>query len=231
MNQQLILPLALRASTQFSDYVAGDNQMLLDALHQQRAEREHALIYLSGEFNSGRTHLLMAQSNAAEAEGLHATYLPCDQLIELQPDILKGLEQADLLAIDDVHLLAGEPAWEQSLFHLFNRAKANHCRLLFSAAQRPADSNFLLPDLSSRLSWGLVYRLKPLNDLEREQLLINLGARHGLTMPTDVAHYLVQRQPRDMTHLIKLVERLDQASLQEQRCLTVPFVRKHMPQA
>lgn len=228
MNQQLILPLALPVATQLADYIAGDNQVLIEALQQQRASREQPLIYLSGKLGSGRTHLLVAQCNAAETEALQAVYLPCEQLVGLQPEMLDGLEQADLLAIDDVHCLAGKKAWEQALFHLFNRARTAGCRLLFSAEQAPGNTGFVLTDLCSRLAWGLVHHLKPLHDAEREQLLINLAVRRGLHMPADVARYLLQRQARDTTHLVELVECLDKASMQTQRRLTLPFVRQQL---
>lgn len=226
MSQQLILPLALPKSTRFSDFVVGQNQLLLAALQEQLATDKQAVIYLFGAAGEGKTHLLMAQCNAAEASGLKSIYLPCDQISAMQPAILDGLEQADLLAIDDVHQLVGNPPWEQALFNVFNRAKTTGCRLLFSALQAPSHSGFTLADLSSRLNWGLVYGLKSLDDAGRESLLIQLAAQRGMQMPQAIARYVVQRQSRDVRYLTDLVTRLDQASMQEKHGLTLPFVRK-----
>jgi DnaA family protein len=228
MSQQLPLNLSLQTNTQLGDYIAGDNKTLLELLQAQRETHAQDIIYLTGEPGSGRTHLLMGQCNATQALGLQVAYLPCQELLTLTPSVLDGFAQFDLLAIDDVEQLADNNNWEQALFNLFNQARDRGCRLLFSAQESAKNSGFQLADLSSRLSWGITYRLKPLDDTQREDLLINLAVRHGLDMPQEVANYLLKRETRDTKHLVALIKQLDQASLAAQRRLTLPFVRKQI---
>ena len=44
-------------------------------------------------------------------------------------------------------------------------------------------------------------------------------------MSDDVTNYLMKHGPRDMTALMDLLEKLDYASLVEQRKLTIPFIK------
>ena len=228
MNQQLPLGLRLPNTTRLSDFIAGNNQELLALLQAQRDSNQQAIIYLTGEPHSGRTHLLMGQCQQAQTQGMQTAYLPCSELLNLSPTVLEGLAKFQLLAIDDVEQLAGHSAWEEALFYLFNQAQEHGCRLLFSAQQAAQHSGFTLADLSSRLGWGITYRLKPLDDPQRAQLLINLAARHGLQMPAEVAHYVIRHEARDIPHLTALVAQLDHASLAAQRRLTLPFVRDQL---
>ena len=83
----------------------------------------------------------------------------------------------------------------------------------------------MLPDLSSRLSSALSYRLAELGDDDKQTLLQQRAARRGLSMPAPVARYLISRLRRDMRALNEIFERIDAASLSSGRELTIPFVR------
>jgi regulatory inactivation of DnaA Hda protein len=55
--------------------------------------------------------------------------------------------------------------------------------------------------------------------------MIARAAARGMEMPADVATYILSRASRDTAELFTLLNRLDDASLQEQRKLTIPFVK------
>lgn len=226
MSRQIPLPLALHNSTQLDDYVAGDNQDVLLLLQQQREQHSHPLLYLTGAPGAGRTHLLLGQCHAAQAQGLHVAYLPGEQIAGLSPALLHNLQHLDIVAIDDIQRLIGNLAWETALFALFNQAREHACQLVCSATEAAHALSFTLPDLRSRLSWGITYRLKPLSDVQTEYLLCQLAARVGLILPTKVCRYLIQHQPRDPHTLVSVIEQLNQASLIAKRPLTLPFVRE-----
>jgi DnaA family protein len=161
----------------------------------------------------------------AEQSDLRCAYLPLREKHLLTPAMLEGMEQFDLLAIDDVDAIAGDIDWETGLFNLFNRCRDNNRRLLFSATCGPSALPIGLPDLRSRLSWGLTIALHALDDDGRRQLLKSLAERRAMRLPDDVARYLLERASRHPRDLVELVARLDQASLAEKRHLTIPFVR------
>lgn len=225
MSQQLPLALGLHHAPSLEDFVVGRNQGVIDALTRAIDGRGEAVVYLFGAAGCGLTHLLLGQCAAAEQRGLRCAYLPLAERAVLAPEMLEGLETLDLVAVDDVQLIAGDMAWEEALFALFNRCRDHGARMLFSADRGPAALPLHLPDLRSRLAWGLTLSLQPLDDRGRLELLQSLAARRALNMPDDVARYLLERGSRHPSDLVEIVTLLDQASLAEQRRLTIPFVR------
>lgn len=98
--------------------------------------------------------------------------------------------------------------------------------MLFSGNTKPTELALDLPDLKSRLGWGIVWQLKELNDMDKIKALQLRAERRGFHLPFEVGGYLIQRCPRDMHSLFALFDKLDQASLSKQRKLTIPFVRQ-----
>jgi DnaA family protein len=209
-----------------ADFIAGDNASVLAALTAARTGGGERLIFLAGPAGSGRTHLLSGQCAESEQHGARCAYLPLRDHDRLAPDLLQGLETLDLIAIDDIDAIAGDAVWEQALFVLFNRCREGRTQLLFSADRGPAALPLTLPDLRTRLAWGLTLALKPLDDPGRVALLQSLAARRALALPQEVARYLVERAPRHPKAMADMVDQLDRASLAYQRRLTIPFVRQ-----
>lgn len=228
MNPQLPLALKIRHAPSLDGFITGANGQAIQALRQLLDDTGEAQLYLFGSSGCGRTHLLTAACIQAEQQGRSAVYLPLSQADVLAPEMLQGLAELDLLAVDDVHRVAGNGDWERALFVLYNECRERGTRLLFSADRGPASLPTVMPDLRSRLSWGLSYALGPLNDADRLVLLRRLAERQALELPDEVARYLLERTPRHPKVLIETVARLDRASLAEQRRLTIPFVRAHI---
>ncbi len=164
----------------------------------------------------------MAQTGAV------AMYLPLREVMDHGPQLLDGMEEVDLLCLDDLEVLAGQADWEEALFHIYNRIQQRQGRLLMAAAAAPRALGFQLPDLVSRLGWGLVFHLQTLDDEEKQQMLQMRAARRGLQLSDEVARYILSRGARGMGELFAALEQLDQASLQAQHRLTIPFVKRVM---
>ena len=224
-NPQLPLGLALRDSARFDSFFPGQNREALDSVRLAAAGQGESLVFLAGPAGTGKSHLLQAACHHATGCRRAATYLPLRQLAGLAPGVLDGLEQLDLVCLDDVQFVAGETAWEHALFDLFNRLREAGGTLLATGERRPDLIGFGLPDLASRLGWGLTYRLRPLADADMLAALTCRAAGRGLALPEETASYLLKRVPRDPAGVFDLLDRLDQASMVEQRRLTIPFVR------
>lgn len=229
-TEQLLLNLHPRSSARLGDFAAADHTLLRAALTDMLVNPAASLLYLHGEPGCGRSHLLAALCAEAQSLGLSAALLPLATLREESPALLDGLEGQDLLVLDDVDHVAGDSAWEEALFHLFNRAHAAGSRLVFSAAQLPSRSGFCLPDLVSRLNLAPLWELGQPDDAGREAMLVAGAGRRGLLLEPDLLRYLVQRGPRGSGRLLALLERLDQQSLVAGRRLTIPFVRPLLEQ-
>ena len=225
MAEQLPLRLQLKASARFGNFIAGPNAELIGQLRQVASGQGEAFFFCWGSAGSGKTHLLQASCHQATAQGRSVAYVSLRDAAGLSPALLEGWEQFDLVCVDDVDVIAGDPDWEEALFHLYNRMRESGSTLIVSAAAAPAQLRIGLPDLLSRLGWGVVYQLKALDDTQRMQALQLRARQKGCEMPDETASYLLRRLPRDMPALFDLLDQLDEASLAAQRKLTVPFVK------
>ncbi len=225
VNRQLTLGIRLRDSARFESFLPGPNSELLASLRALAGGDAEGPLYCWGARGCGRTHLLQAACQHAGALDRTSVYLPLAEHAALDVAVLEGLEAMQLVCLDDVHAVAGEPAWEEALFHLFNRIRERGGRLAVSAGAAPAGLRLQLADLRSRLEWGLVYAIAPLDDDQRLAALQLRARRRGFELPDDTGRYLMRRVPRDMPALFALLDRLDEASLAAQRRLTVPFVK------
>jgi len=223
---QLTLDLFDDGNIELADFLPGPNQFVLDALHAWLDGRGPWYVLLAGRSGSGKTHLVQGAVRAIGRAHRRTMYLPLEQVREFGVAILEELEAIDFLAIDDIDTIAGDPVWERAVFDLFNRTLAANGRLLVSSAVGPRGFEFALPDLGSRLTSGLTCQLQELDDEDKQALLKQRAARRGLTMPDNVARYLISRLSRDMHELNSIFERIDSASMSAGRELTIPFVRE-----
>ena len=224
-QHQLTLAVQLRDEATLENFLAAPAvQPLLSALRGLIAPAGENMIFLHGAHGSGKSHLLQACCHLA---GAGALYLPLAELVQYPPDeVLQGVEALDLVCLDDVHSVLGNDSWELALFNLYNRALQQNCKLLIAANAAPRALAVDLADLRSRLSWGVVFQLASADDEAKAAILQFRASRRGLSLSAEVASYIVSRAPRAMGQLLKLLDTLDQASLAEQRSLSIPFVKQ-----
>lgn len=225
MNKQLPLGVVLRDGASFDNYVSGENDEALSGLRACAEGREN-FVYLWGASGCGKTHLLHALSRQLSHQGETVVYLPLSDAEALAPQALAGLEDVRLVCLDDLNAIAGKAAWEEAIFHLYNRLREQGNRLVVAADRPPAALGLALPDLQSRMTAGLVYHLRTLDDAQKAAALQLRASRRGIDLPPDVAGFMLRRCPRDMASLFDFLDHLDLAALAAQRRLTIPFVRQ-----
>ena len=228
---QLPLPLKLDRFATFETFVADSNGTLVRHLEAVARGARREVIWICGARGRGKSHLLQATCRAADRAGTRAMYLPLDTGEELDPDCLLDLDSIGLLALDQVDAVAGRPAWEARLFAVLNGMQSSGRPLLLAADRAPAAAGFTLADLASRAAAATVYRLNPLGDDGQRQALEEHARGLGLELDEATARYLLTRVEREVGELCRWLDRLDRASLVEQRRLTVPFVRKALESA
>lgn len=224
MKNQLPLSFQAPENAVFENYIAGDNQQLMNSLESE----DELLVFIWGDSGTGKSHLLQALTSQYLSRERNALYIPLQLDDDFSPDLLEGLEMMDLVCLDDVHKVIGDREWEEALFHFFNRIRDNQGRLVLAANNSAVNLDIHLPDLKSRLTWGLTYQAKPLNDQDKIEALKLRAHERGFEMTDDIANYLLNRATRDMTDLIKLLEKLDYESLAEQRKVTIPFIKQYL---
>jgi len=222
------LRFAFNPELGFQQYHSGANTEIVAHLRHTAGGRGDTLIFLWGDPGTGKSHLLNACCQEACQSDLSVSYLPLANLRQYGPSVLDGLEHQDLVCLDDVDAIAGDDSWERALFNLFNCLRELGNRLIVTAPVPPAELPIRLPDLKTRLGWGLTLRLQALND---EDKLIVLGAYArslGLDLPPQVGRFLLSHYRRDLSSLRGLLDDLDHATLAAKRKLTIPFLKNYL---
>ncbi len=223
-HQQLPLQFEYMQEQTFQEYIFGDNQDLLSLLNDPLQQ----VIFIWGDNFSGKTHLLSALYHQYIEENKSAIFLPLSIKADLSVDMLENIQSSSLICIDDIDNIAGDRQWEEALFTLYNQMRDLGHRLVVSANNNAENIAFCLADLKSRLQWGITYKLKPLSDTQKIELLQNRAQLKGFYLDNEVAEFFLNRVSRNLESLINLLDKLDYASLSEQRKLTIPFVKKHL---
>jgi len=229
--QQLPLNIRLRDDTSFATCYPGDNAIAIHSLQALAKGEGEQQILLWGGSGLGKTHLLQAACHLAGEHAQSALYLPLSEILSYGVDVLEGTEQLALICLDDVHLVAGDADWEFALFNLINRQRQSGGRLVMTSLDNPRALSIDLPDLVSRLQWGPVFQLRPLDDEAKIRALRLRAQRRGLDLPDEVGQYLLRQYPRDLAFLMDMLEELDLASLTAKRRLTIPFIRSVLTQS
>ncbi len=224
-GMQIPLEFGFRESADFEHFIEGDNSEACAISRSIALGEISQSIYLWGQADTGKSHLLQAVCNLASQKNLNVAYIPLSQHTELSPAMLEGLENLHMVCVDDIDRIAGQDSWEQALFNLYNHLREQQKPLLMTASQGPRDLAFNLPDLKSRVSWDLTYHLQALCDQDKIQLLQKRADTRTFEITEEVAAYLVKNVKRDLPTLLELLDRFDQATLAQKRKLTIPFVK------
>lgn len=233
---QLPLQVSLPADARLDALYTGPNAWFKAWLEEHwgqdsvgdTSDREETNLLLEAAPGAGLTHWLQAICRQGEDAGLPVFYLNLADLTDYEPDVLEGMADMPLLCLDDAHRVLGQPGWDEALFHLFNAQRDQGHRLAIGV-QRPLSEMqaTMLPDLYSRLTWGLRVSLKlPQEDSDWEQAIAWLARQRGLNINQDTVRYLAVRGPRDWRGMAELMATLDTQALAAKRRITQPFIRE-----
>ena len=223
VSPQIPLQLQTPVPKRFEDFIAGPNESAVAAIRNLLGQ-SGASLFLSGPPSSGKTHLLTAACIALREEGAPAWYLNLDGMEPGARALLKGLE--GLVCFDGLHAVVGDSRWEEALFHCFNEVREAGGEILAASRQPLSALQFALPDLASRMAWGLRFRLEPLGEVERLAVLRSRARRLELDLPEEVESFLLRRISRDLGTLLDALEKLHGGARADNRRVTVPLARQ-----
>lgn len=197
------LPLRYR----LDEFVVGVSNQLAHSAACRASEPGHLAgepLFIHGLCGVGKTHLL---------QGI------CARLLERKPDsrvlyttgeqftndyiqairnqkldaFRKRVRRLELLAIDDVHFLAGREKTLQEFLHSFDALELAGSRLVLASDHHPRLVKALGEALISRCLRGLVIEVKPPDRDTRERILMKLAERKNIEFRDGVAEILVSR--------------------------------------
>ncbi len=172
-----------------------------------------------GPAGCGKTHL--AQVWRARS---HAVVTAGDALDRV--DLPGLLAAANAVVVEDADAVAGKPAREEALFHLYNLAREQQGHLLLLSRKAPSRWRARLADLRSRIKGAPAVEVRPPDDALLAAVLVKLFADRQLRPGMEVVTYLLARMERSLDFARRLVAALDHASLAAHRGVTVPLARE-----
>jgi len=233
---QLTLSVQLPDDETFESYKSESNGVVVAQLKQflnnmQNESNDVHMkkpnsFYMFGLSGIGKSHLLHASSAYVAKMDKTSVCLSCSELKTLPIEVLNGLENINLICLDDIQLIAGDELLQQAVFDLYNRVVEQNNFLLISGDHTAQQLCITLPDLVSRLLWGYTEQLKPLNEQEKSYAIKFRASQRGLVLTDDVIKFLLNHLNRDMKSLITSLDLLDNASMSHKRKITIPFVKE-----
>src|SRR5262245_26393105 len=167
--------VALNPDYTFENFVVGPCNRFVHAASLGVVEnpgRAYNPLFVHGSCGMGKTHLLQAVCHSIQKlrPDADVRFLSCETFINHFISALGNgdLERfrnryrgADLLVVDDIHLLAAKERTQEEFFHTFNTLYARRCQIVLSSDCPPKEIRQMQERLVSRFSGGLVAPIDP----------------------------------------------------------------------
>jgi len=222
--QQLPLPLRFDQSCSFDhfysndDYVSQSIKLHIDTMQEP-------LLLINGEQSTGKSHLLNAAALYCQQYSVPFQFFEASMLLEYGCEVVAPNSQGSVLIIDDLHLLAKNKEWERKLYDLYNDAQRHQWLMLVSLTSIELNL-FELKDWASRLKAGFNIKLIAYDEQNLNEILKLRSKILGLKLKQDVIDYLLVHFSRDLPEQIKLLRELDRQALEQNRNITIPFIKE-----
>ena len=181
---------------------------------------DNKIVGLVGPERCGKSHLAAVWQLRSGAILIHANKLSESRLPELLRNgaiVLEGLDALEAHA-------------ETALFHLLNLVNEEQSFLLTTMREPPANHDYVLPDLRSRLRAMPLVALHSPDDVLLGWVLEKLLADRRIRAEDGLIPYLSKRMERSWKAAEKMVEMLDYASLSGRRRVGVALARELLQQ-
>jgi len=158
----------------FDNLVLGNANQIASAACRQIAENISSSPYnpfvIYGESGLGKTHLMQAAGHLALEKNPRTKiiYVPLMNFVRnittsLRHNTIEKVklfyQSADLLLVDDIHLIAGKDKSQEEFFHIFNFLFSTKRQIIFTCDQPPKNIKHLENRLKTRFSQGLNLQL------------------------------------------------------------------------
>lgn len=197
----------------FESYITGDCNRMAHAAALAAAQNPgqgYNPLFIYGGSGLGKTHLLQAIGNLAQANGVSVLYASGEQFTN---DFITAIRErkteefrakyrgVDLLMIDDIHFIGGKEQTEENFFHTFNELHNSNRQMVITSDRPPGAMSLLEDRLRSRFEWGLAVDIKP-PGLETRLSILKAKAEHsGVELPPDVLELIARQIKKNVREL------------------------------
>lgn len=200
----------------FDAFVKGKSNMLAYnacyELAKKTAGSSSASLFIYGLSGLGKTHLMQSVAHRYQKNGRRFCYFTSDGFMrqvgsafanKSVPAFQKSVAQAELLIIDDVHLISPskKPKTAEVMLELYSEFIEQGKRVILASNRPPTqmegfDSRFL-----SRFVGGLSVAIEPPEMDTRVQILEKKAISLQMQLPKECAIFIAQNIPPDVRHL------------------------------
>jgi len=206
----------------FDTFVVGPCNRLAHASAVAVADSSGKLynpLFIYGTAGVGKTHLLHAicHRTLARRQTRPVVYMPCrrfvsDYIAALESGGLEAfrdrLSEADILALDDIEVLATRPQTQEEFFHAFNLLHEADRQIVMTSSQAPQEIEMLEQRLVSRCNWGLVARIEQPVFETRAAIIRRKTSMRGMSLEEDVIQLLADLPCQSVRQLEAALTRL-----------------------
>ncbi len=199
---------------------SGNNQDAYKSVAYHNERTSNACLIIIGDEYSGKSHLvkiwqeLISDSIVFTAEDIKNFSL--EQLLE------KAFKKN--IAIENIEVLTDSNS-QDKVFHLYNKAVSENKKILITSRDPLLSIKFILTDLKSRLLSSVNVRINEPDDNMLKIMFSKLFFDLQLKVSNDVIDFLIPRVERNFISIKKLVEEIDEKSIERGRGITIPFVK------
>ena len=105
---------------QFDDFVLGRNELSVGTLRRLLHSKSFHLAYLWGDSGVGVSYLLQASVNEVQRLGNNAVYVSMADIANGKLWLFDTASSSDVVALDDLSVIQGNPDLQEALFHFYN---------------------------------------------------------------------------------------------------------------
>ena len=204
-------------------YISEENSHLISLLKDNTFSDD---LFIYGTRESGKTFLLQAMCNSFSSYNKSSLYIPLKKAMNYGVEIFESLENIQLICLDGIENVISKIEWEKAIFNLINKTLISKSRLIITSSEDLESLNFVLPDLESRLRKIESYELTPIQDKDILDALIYISKLKSINLGDKEARYLVTYAQRNISNLVKILESLDQLSMEMKRKITIPLIKE-----
>lgn len=220
--KQLTFPWEKNFKASFDGFFCDNKNIdLIDNLKADKGDD----MFIYGPSNIGKTYLLQAATSFYSDLQKTPLYIPLSEVKKYDTSIIDGACEADIVCVDSIDEVVGLMDWEVGLFNLINDASQTSCRLIFSASINIGMLNFVLPDLESRVRKLSSFEMFSVQDKNLNLALMHIANFRSINLGEREINYLLSYTKRNLSDLVRIVERLDSLSMELKRKITIPLIK------
>lgn len=187
-------------------FVTGETNRLAITSARMIVDRPGQLtpLMFHGSTSVGKTHLLEGIWSAARKSRNRTStlYLSAEQFTSYFLEALRGsglpsfrrkYRGVGVLILDDLQFFVGKRATQIELLHTIDGLLRDGRQLVFAADRSPVELAELGPELTTRLSSGLVCRIEPPDYATRLGIVAQMARRMEIDVPPEVQQYVASR--------------------------------------